>query len=101
MVVEIVGLPGESVEIKKDSFIVNEQQLDGERYPVPLWLRSHRISVRIPQGSYFISTEYNVPGQSPSDEIIRRACLVHAADIEALAFMNWWPLSRRGFIRSD
>jgi hypothetical protein len=101
MMVEIVGLPGEFLEIKKDSFIIDEQRLDAERYPVPLWLRSQKISVRIPVSSYFISAEYNLPGQRPSDEVIRRACLVQAADIEALAFMNWWPLSRRGFIRSD
>lgn len=101
MVVEIVGLPGEYVEIKEGSFIVDEQQLDGARYPVPLWLRGRGISVRIPAGCYFISTEYNIPGGRPDYGVIRRACLVQAGDIEALAFMNWWPLSRRGFIRSD
>jgi hypothetical protein len=101
MVVEIVGLPGEYVETKDNSFIVDEQQLDTKRYPVPIWLRGRRISVRIPQGCYFISTEYSIRGRGASDEVVRRACLVQAADIEAVAFMNWWPLSRRGFIRSD
>lgn len=98
---QIVGLAGEQLEIQNGVFIVNGKQLDSEKYPVPQWLRTRFFSTTIPDDSYFVSARYNVWAQGMQlDNIhIRRVCVVKASAIEAKAFMRWWPLSKRGFIR--
>lgn len=98
---EIVGLAGEQVQIDDGVFAVNGQQLDTEKYLVPHWLRGMNFSVTVPQDSYFVSVQYNINahGITLSSTHISQVCLVKASEIEARAFMRWWPLSRRGFIR--
>jgi hypothetical protein len=101
--VEIVGIGGEQLQIVDDTFIINEQKLDVEKYPVPQWLRNTNISVIIPDNNYFVSIPYNIyaHGMRVDEVVIRQMCLVQPSDIEAKAFLRWWPLSRRGFIRVD
>lgn len=99
---QIVGLAEEQVEIQKGVFIVNGQPLDPEKYPVPQWLHNMNFSAKIPDNSYFVSAQYNVTAHGgirlqASD--VRQICLMKASDIEAEAFMRWWPLLKRGFIR--
>jgi type IV secretory pathway protease TraF len=98
---QIVGLAGEHLEIQNGYFIVDGQQLDSDQYPVPQWLQKMNFSANIPDNSYFVSASYNVAGHGimPEASHISQVCLVTASDIEAKAFMRWWPLSRRGFIR--
>lgn len=98
---QIVGLAGEQLEIQDGVFIVNGQPLDLEKYPVPQWLRIRLFSTTIPEDSYFVSARYNVRahGIQLNSTHIHRVCVVKASDIEAKAFMRWWPLSRRGFIK--
>ena len=98
---QIVGFAGEQLEIQDGVFIVNGQPLDLEKYPVPQWLRIRLFSTTIPEDSYFVSARYNVRahGIQLSSTHIHRVCVVKASDIEAKAFMRWWPLSKRGFIR--
>jgi hypothetical protein len=98
---EIVGLAGEKVQIANGVFIVDGQLLDVEKYPVPQWLRNHTFSATIPNDSYFISSRYNVRahGIQLGASHIKQVCIVHTSDIEAKAFMKWWPLSRRGFLK--
>lgn len=98
---QIVGLAGDYLEIQGDFFIVNGQQLDIDKYPVPQWLQKLNFSTIIPDNSYFVSSRYNVTAHGMQLEVsyISKVCLVKADDIEAKAFMRWWPLSKRGFIR--
>ena len=98
---EIVGLAGEQLQIVDGVFIVNGQMLEMEKYPVPQWLRKVDFSVTVPDDSYFVSMQYSVTAHNIklNASYIGQVCLVKAGDIEAKAFMRWWPLSRRGFIR--
>ena len=98
---EIVGLGGEHLQIADGTFEIDGDRLDTQKYPVPMWLRNTNLSITIPQGSYFVTTRYNVRayGVNLDTSYISRVCLVEAGDIEAKAFMRWWPLLKRGFIR--
>jgi len=98
---EVVGLPGERLQIINEVFIVDGKLLDVEQYPVPMWLRNHTFSATIPNDSYFVSSRYNVRahGIALNDSHIKQVCMVKAGDIEAKAFMRWWPLLRRGFLK--
>jgi len=100
---EIVGLPGETLEIVNDVFIVDGQLLDVEKYPVPQWMRRVKYlpKTKIPDDNYFVSIRYSVAahGIALDDSHISQVCIVHKTDIEAKAFMKWWPLLRRGFLK--
>ena len=98
---EIVGLPGERLQITNGVFIVDGQLLDVEKYPVPPWLRRIPFSATILNDNYFVSSRYNVRahGIALNDSHISQVCIVHKTDIEAKAFMRWWPLLRRGFLK--
>jgi len=98
---EVVGLPGERLQIVNEFFIVDGQLLDVEKYPVPQWLRRIPFSATIPDDSYFVSSRYNVSahGVQLRASHIEQVCMVKTNDIEAKAFMRWWPLLRRGFLR--
>ncbi|MHC4737653.1 MAG: S26 family signal peptidase [Planctomycetota bacterium] len=98
---QIVGLPGEHLEIQEDFFVVNGRQLNVDKYPVPQWLQKLTFSATIPGNSYFVSARYNVSayGVRLGSSHIRQVCMVKTSDIEAKAFMRWWPLLKRGFIR--
>jgi hypothetical protein len=98
---EIVGVGGERLQIENNTFLINGQKLDTEKYPVPKWLRDRYLSVIIPDGSYFLNVLYdvNAHGLELNNPVILRVCLVESGDIEAKAFLCWWPLSRRGFIK--
>jgi type IV secretory pathway protease TraF len=100
MIVEIIGLPGEMVWIRDGNFFIDGQQLDSEKYPVPGWLRDRKISVKINEDGYFVSSAYSIqgPGRNIPETMIHSACIVQSTDIEAKAFMRWLPLSRRGFL---
>jgi len=98
---EIVGLPGERLQIVNEVFVVDSKLLDVEKYPVPQWLRNRAFSATIPNDSYFVSSRYNVSahGIQLTASHIKQVCVLKTTDIEAKAFMRWWPLLRRGFLK--
>ena len=98
---QIVAFPGEQLEIQNRVFTVNGKKLDVDKYPVPQWLQKLKFSATIPNNSYFVSARYNVVAHGVKLEAsyVRNVCIVKAENIEAKAFMRWWPLSKRGFIR--
>jgi len=98
---QIIALQGEVVEIKDNCFVVNGEQLNSERFPVPNWLKNRKDSVTVDKDSYFVSSEYNltIQGVRLTSQHVREVCVVKADNIEARAFMKWWPIWRRGFIR--
>ena len=98
MIVQIVGLPGETVQIIDNVFIINGHPLDSETYPVPQWLQGQKFSGIVPPETYFVSSEYNINRNRIREGHIRTACLIRFDAVQARAFMRWLPLSRRGFI---
>lgn len=102
MIGEVIGLPGDTVEIKKGSFWINGQPADAEIFPVPHWLRNREIQCIISPNSYFISSEYTINiygGAGGLDGMITNVCVVPAQEITARAVMRWIPLGKRGFIK--
>jgi hypothetical protein len=98
---QVIAFGGERLAIENGCFVVNGEVLDRAKYPVPGWLQRRTFSAIIPDNSYFVSSRYNVRahGVNLTSSHIRRVCVVKAEDIEASAFMRWWPLPKRGFIR--
>ncbi|MDH4201361.1 MAG: S26 family signal peptidase [Phycisphaerae bacterium] len=94
---QVIGLTGDTVAIENDRFVVNDQLLDAEQYPLPTWLRRQKFSTVVPQGSYFISAQYRGTGYTESQAI--EVCVVGQEQIVAKAFLRWMPLRRRGFIQ--
>jgi hypothetical protein len=97
---QIVGLPGEKLEILNGNFFINGQILDVNEYPSVEWLRVNSYSVIIPENSYFVNIQYriynhNIPNISP---YISNVCIINFVNFESRVFMQWLPISRRGFI---
>lgn len=100
---QIVGLPGETIQIRDGVFVVGGHRLDPNEFPVPRWLQRDpiRSQISIPSARYFVSTEYTVTGHGHlrlDDGMIKNACVIPASEIRGQAFMLWWPLWRRGWI---
>ncbi len=95
--VQIIGLPGETIQIKGNIYVIDGKPLDQEKYPPPRWLHERQVSIIVPPDCYFVSSEYNAP-RNIREGHIRTACLIDFDAIRARAFMRWLPLSRRGFI---
>jgi hypothetical protein len=93
---QVIGLAGDTVAIINDQFVVNDEVLDAEQYPVPTWLKRQTFSTVVSQDSYFISAQYQGTGYNEAQAI--EVCIVNQKQIVAKAFLRWNPLSRRGFI---
>jgi hypothetical protein len=103
MMGQVIALPGEKIEITEGRFVVNNQELDVDKFPVPGWLSKERLSATIPTDSYFVSAVYQFYGYGMqlTSDAIRDVCVLKKGDIEARAIMRWFPLARRGFLRAD
>jgi len=106
MIGQVVALPGETIHVEAETYVVGGKKLDSRRFPVPRWLQRFppRADIFVPAKAYFVSTEYAVTahgGVNVADSLIASLCLVKASDIRGRAFMQWWPLSRRGFIEIE
>ena len=100
MIGQIVGHPGETVEIRGGRFYVDGRELDPQRYPVPAWLAGRSFSVAVPPSSYFVSSEFAWSRETlDSGPVLRAACLCGQGSIAGRAFIRWLPLSRRGFLK--
>lgn len=94
----ILGLPGDTVSLKNNSFYVNGQKLD-EPYLEPgvyifggSYLHENQ-EVTIPEGKYFTSGD-NRPHSSDSREFGPIA----KEDFIGKALIRYWPLSKLGII---
>jgi hypothetical protein len=105
MVGQIVGLPGDKIEIAQNCYIVNGQVLAKDKFPLPQWLQKFEFrNIDVPDDSYFVSNEYNIRGNAYrwlTADMVKNACLVRSSEIEAKAVMLWIPLNRRGFLRAN
>jgi hypothetical protein len=98
----IVGLPGEEVGVHGNAFVVNGRTLDGLHYPLPAWLQGCEQTVRLAGGQYFVSCDMQRRARFALPVgVVQEACVVNSKAIQSRAFMLWWPLSRRAFLRAD
>jgi len=95
---QLIGLPGDVVELTRAGFIVNGQALDPEKFPAPAWLRNRQLATTLGKMEYFVTMEYRVQGEIPS-RLLRQACVYASGDVEARGFMLWFPLLKRGFLK--
>ena len=100
MVVQIVGLGGEKLEIKEETFFINGIALEQDKYPVPGWLHNVEFSTKIPEDKYFINVEYHVRrrGINMTIDDVANICILGVERLRAKAFMLWLPLRQRGYI---
>jgi type IV secretory pathway protease TraF len=106
MIGQIAALPGETIHVQGNAYVIDKRRLDPNSLPVPRWLQGYppRAGLYVPPESYFVSTEYvwaehgNVGNVDP---MISNVCILKASDIRGRAFMQWWPLSRRRFIEQS
>jgi len=105
MIGQIAGLPGETVRVQGNAYVIGGQRLDPNSLPVPGWLQRYpprsAKGIVVPDHSYFVSSDYAVAMHgniAMTEQAISNVCIMRASDIRARAFLHWWPLSRRGFV---
>ncbi|GAB4264089.1 signal peptidase I [Thermincola ferriacetica] len=89
----VIGLPGETVEIRDSVLYINGKKVDQPYLPKGLRYGSYG-PVKVPEGSYFMmgdnrnnSEDSRVWGTLPRENIVGKAMLIY------------WPLARAGMIR--
>lgn len=114
---QLIGFPGEKVELKGDHFCVDGRRLDAERFPVPQWLRGREFSVQLRRNGggeagdigssaqYFVTLEYQMRaarnvGEAAIRNAMINACIRPPEALVARAYMRWYPVLNRGYLRS-
>ncbi len=105
MIGQIVALPGETVRVQGNAYVIDGQRQDPNSLPVPGWLQRHpprsATGIHVPARSYFVSSDYTVSMHgniAMTEQAVGNACIMRASDIRGRAFLHWWPLSRRRFM---
>jgi type IV secretory pathway protease TraF len=103
MIGQIAGLPGETVRVRGNAYVIDGRRLDPNSLPVPDWLQRYpprsAAGIYVPARSYFVSSDYAAHGNAAmTDQAIRNVCIVRASDLHGRAFLLWWPWSRRSFL---
>lgn len=93
----VIGLPGETVELKDQHYFIDNKQLD-EPYPYnkPVYGGSflhENEPFTVPPGKYFVSGD-NRPGSSDS----REYGAIAKEDFIGQAFLRYWPTNTAGLI---
>ncbi|MGB3976831.1 MAG: signal peptidase I [bacterium] len=99
----VLGLPGETIEVRRGKVFINNQQIDDHFVPAYFSSRENVKSLIIPQGHYFVSGDHrnqsydsriwaNEPNKSP---------FVPEQYIMGRASFRYWPLTSFGFIKND
>jgi len=95
----VIGLPGESVSVKKGNFYINDSRLNESSYLKDNILTqgnsfiSEGQTIIVPQNHYFVAGD-NRPHSSDSREW---GC-ISQEDIVGKAWLRYWPPSEFGFI---
>ena len=95
----IIGLPGDTVRVSNNTYIINGQPLDESEYIDPdvslyggSFLQENQ-DIIIPDGTYFVSGD-NRPHSSDSRELGP----VDKVDFIGKVFLRYWPFSDAGLI---
>jgi hypothetical protein len=98
--VRIIGLPGETVEVRQHNFFINGKALDAVGYSVPAtFSRVKNFTVSLSADQYFVIAELHGTGYNIGH--IKSLCILTSRDFQARAFLRWWPLGSRGFIENN
>ena len=106
-VTQLIGLPGETVGVSADHFVVNGQVLDPDQYPVQDWNSERRGPRPLRDNEYFVRMRYSMDLQGRRGRrvrhvgIVERELVIGREDILGYAVMRWLPLPRRGFLSED
>jgi len=103
-VTQAIGLPGETVRVVNQRFVVDGAPLDPKQYPVMDWRQDRQLDLRAPgrlgEGEYFVRMRYIVEmrgrGYRRRVGFAERGHVARRDDILGRAFMRWLPLRRRG-----
>jgi hypothetical protein len=98
---QVVGRPGDVVDVDNGKFRVNGKVLDAEQYNFPGWLANRKFSAVVPEGFLFLCAEYDVHvhgNVALTNGMIIQATLVEVRNVRGIIFMRWLPLGRRGYI---
>ena len=97
---QVVAVGGDKLEIHDGQYFVDGEPLDVEEYPVPIWLLNIKLSATIPDGRYFVASEYSVyarEGGLTPDRVLQR-CVMASSNFEGIVYRRWLPITRRGLI---
>jgi len=113
---QLIAFPGEKVELKEDHFYVDGRLLDPDRFAVPQWLHGREFTVQLRRNGgqagdldtsaqYFITLEYDMRaahnvGEAAVRNAMINACLRPGEALVARAYMRWYPVLNRGYLRS-
>ena len=93
----IIGLPGETLELKDQHYYINGQKLiEPYKYNTPVYggaFLHENEPIQIPPGEYFVSGD-NRPGSSDSREF----GLIAGTAFIGQAFLRYWPPQDAGII---
>lgn len=94
----IIGLPGETIEVKDGSYFINGQKLE-ENY-IPLSVKTNpgaylteSKKVTLPEDGYFLSGDNRVYSHDS-----RAFGLISKTSIIGKAWLRYWPISKLGLV---
>jgi hypothetical protein len=97
IVLQVIGMPGDRVEVKNGRFLVNGKALEAGRYYLPGWLVSGELSLVVPKESFYLIAEYDVYVDGRRT-VLTNASVVDIHSIRGIILMRWPPFGRQAFI---
>ncbi|NLE29896.1 MAG: hypothetical protein GX629_09540 [Phycisphaerae bacterium] len=100
---QIVGMPGDVIDLKKDHFVVNGEELKADHFPVPDLFHGRELTISVPSDCYFIACDYTINAHGATEQmvrdVLRNGCLFRHDDLIARMTFRWLPVLRRGFLK--
>jgi signal peptidase I len=102
---QIVGLPGDTAQINEGVFQVNGKVVDSQKFPIPAWMKGAKLTIVLPAGTYFVTSEYNlnfhgnININNVMPDMIRNVCCVRLDDIRGRVSMKWLPIWQRSRLK--
>jgi signal peptidase I len=95
----VIGLPGNTIELKNGNVYINGKLLDESAY-IPKGVKTYggeflanNVKFKVPQGEYFVM------GDNRENSFDSRSWgLVKQSAVKGIAFFVFWPLNKFGFV---